>query len=96
MATNIEKALYQAPDGEEIMEVEGMMAPGEEIELPGIEIETNEDGSVEITIGGKEQEEEAGFDANLAEYLDENTLQSLADELVECVDGDVIQTRRAH
>jgi hypothetical protein len=91
MATNIDKALYQAPNGEQIVEMEGVMGPGEEIEMDGIEIETNEDGSVEITIGGngKKEDDEAEFDANLAEYLDDNLLETLADELTEAVESDV-------
>lgn len=88
----IEKALYEAPMGEvEVVEAEGELTPGEEVELTdNVEIEMNDDGSVEITIGGtKEMEEGAPFDANLAEYIDENVLQNLAMELVEIVDADV-------
>jgi hypothetical protein len=90
MATNIDKALYEAPMGEQVIEVEGEMGPGEEIEFDGIEIETKDDGSVEITIGGSgEKEDEADFDANLAEYLDDNVLEALGSELIEMVDSDV-------
>jgi hypothetical protein len=91
MATNIDKALYEAPTGEQVVEMEGVMSPGEEIEFDGIEIEAKEDGSVEITLGGggKNESDEAEFDANLAEYIDDNVLEALADELVEAVDSDV-------
>jgi len=88
----IEKALYQAPEGEiEVVEAEGELTPGQEIELTeGVEIEVGEDGSVEISIGGaKEMEEGVGFDANLAEYIDDDILTSLASELVDTVDADI-------
>lgn len=97
MATtnSMDKALYQAPVGLEgdeeieVVEMEGQMGPGDEIEMPGVEIEMNEDGSVEITIGKSEESDEVEFDANLAEHLDEALLEELATELVELVDADI-------
>ena len=91
MATNMDKALYQAPEGLDVM-IEG---EGEvEVEMPGVEIEVNDDGSVEISLGEKPEKEkkeldEDSFDENLAESIDDNVLADLAAELVECVTEDI-------
>jgi hypothetical protein len=81
MATNIDKALYQAPVG--------MM----ESQEPDIEIEIEDPESVKIGIGGLEVEitpgDEADFDSNLAEEMDEGQLSSLASELLEDYENDV-------
>jgi hypothetical protein len=81
MATNIDKALYQAPVG--------MM----ESQEPDIEIEIEDPESVKIGIGGLEVEitpgDEADFDSNLAEEMDEGQLSSLASELLEDYDNDL-------
>jgi hypothetical protein len=91
MATNMDKALYQAPEGLDVM-IEG---EGEvEVEMPGVEIEVKDDGSVEINLGGKPEKEkeeldEDSFDENLAESIDDNVLADLAAELIECVTEDI-------
>ena len=81
MATNIDKALYQAPVG--------MM----ESQEPDIEIEIEDPESVKIGIGGLEVEitpgDEADFDSNLAEEMDEGQLSSLASELLEDYENDI-------
>jgi hypothetical protein len=81
MATNIDKALYQAPVG--------MM----ESQEPDIEIEIEDPESVKIGIGGLEVEitpgDEADFDSNLAEEMDEGQLSTLAGELLEDYDNDL-------
>lgn len=86
MATSlIDKGLYAAPTG--LSEAEG---DGLEIEIVNPESVTLSDGSMEITLtpeGGDLQE--IPFDANLAEYLDEGELASLASELIEAVDADI-------
>jgi hypothetical protein len=87
----MDKALYQAPEGLDVM-IEG---EGEvEVEMPGVEIEVNDDGSVEISLGEKPEKEkkeldEDSFDENLAESIDDNVLADLAAELVECVTEDI-------
>ena len=59
MATNMDKALYQAPEGlDMIVEGEGEM----EVEMPGVEIEVNDDGSVEISLGEKPEKEKKELD----------------------------------
>ena len=85
MATNFDKALYQAPIG-----LEGL---GELI--PDIEIEIEDPESIHISADGlefslePEQETAEEFDANLAEYLDESYLDSMANELISQVDEDI-------
>ena len=81
MATNIDKALYQAPVG--------MM----ESQEPDIEIEIEDPESVKIGIDGLEIEinpgDEADFDSNLAEEMDDRQLSTLAGELLEDYENDV-------
>jgi hypothetical protein len=81
MATNIDKALYQAPVG--------MM----ESQEPDIEIEIEDPESVKIGIDGLEIEinpgDEADFDSNLAEEMDDRQLSTLAGELLEDYDNDI-------
>ena len=87
MATNIDKALYAAPMG--------LAAPTE----PAIEIEIENPDSVTVGIDGLEVTLEPGaegpedFDANLAEFMDEGALQTLASQLISDVDED-IQSRK--
>ena len=84
MATNFDKALYQAPEG---MTEEDMV--GE------IEIEIEDPESVSIGIGDLEIDIEPNdevmddFDVNLAEYMDENELQSLAGDLLSDFEDDI-------
>ena len=80
----IDKALYQAPEGLETL--------GQEEEA--IEIEIENPDAVTITAGDMEievipDEGADDFDANLAEYLDEGTLQDIGSELAGQVDADV-------
>ena len=85
MATNFDKALYQAPVG-----LDGL---GEL--MPEIEIEIEDPEAIHISADGlefsiePEQETAEEFDANLAEYLDESYLDSLANELISQVDEDI-------
>ena len=85
MATNIDKGLYAAPEGLEALAVAE----------PDIEIEIEDPESVKIGVDGleieleKAPETEDDFDANLAEYLDEGSLQELANELTGDFDSDI-------
>lgn len=88
----IDKALYQAPEGEEL-EMEDEEAEGIEVGLD-VEIPTSilelEDGSVEITLGvDVDRGPEIEFDANLAEYIDDNKLTEMASDFIEEVEGDI-------
>lgn len=82
MATNIDSVLTPIDMG--LMTAE-----------PAIEIEIEDPESVKIGIGGVEIELEPetetaeDFDANLAEFMDEGALQSLASDLISLVDSDI-------
>jgi hypothetical protein len=83
----IDKGLYQAPLGIE----EEAMAQG----FAPLEIEIEDPESVTIGIDGmpilriEEDDEEDDFSANLAEELDEGTLQKMASDLIGDFDSDV-------
>ena len=85
MAANIDKGLYAAPEG-----IEALAAAEPEIE---IEIENPE--SVTIGMDGLEIEIEPAkestddFNANLAEYIGDSELQSLASDLIGDFDSDI-------
>ena len=83
MATNIDKALYEAPMG--LDEGEGEL----DIEIVNPDIVTLDDGSVEITIEPEDEDAEGEFNENLAEVLPDNVLSSLSSELVDLFDTDV-------
>jgi hypothetical protein len=86
MATNIDKALYTTPSSLNFIEQPDPAPLEIEIENPdsvtiglnGLEIELNKDET-----GGED------FDANLAEYMDDSDLQSLASELLSDFEDDV-------
>ena len=85
MAANIDKSLYQAPEGIETL------AAAE----PEIEIEIEDPESVTIGIDGleivleKEEESTDEFNANLAEHMSEDELTELASDLVGDFDSDI-------
>jgi hypothetical protein len=84
MATNIDKALFQQPKGiEELAQEESPI----EIEIVDPEEVTIGMDGMEIKIG-KDAPEEEGFSDNLAEYIDDGALQSLAGDLVSDIDND--------
>ena len=77
----IDKSLYQAPQGLDAL-----------AELPGIEIEMEpeiEITELEIDLSPEKPEGGDEFDANLAEYLDESALETLASELTSDFDDDI-------
>ena len=79
-ANDIDKSLSQAPQG-----IDDMMAKMANME-PDVEIEIEDPEEVSIKMGGLELEfdkdkmEDDEFNANLAEELDEVTLQTLASD----------------
>lgn len=91
MAANIDKSLYQAPEG-----IEALAAAEPE---PEIEIEIEDPESVTIGIDGleivleKEEETTDEFNANLAEHMSEDELQSLASDLISDFDSDISSRR---
>jgi len=92
MATsNIDKALYSSPMPD-MMTAGDMGQPDLEIEIENPDAVTLSDGSVEITLEpGKEGSND--FNKNLAEEMDEGELNSLADELMELVDADIMSRK---
>ena len=84
----IEKALSPLPEN---MQAEGAEVDLE-IEVINPEMVTLDDGSVEIMLvpdAGEGKDEEDEFDSNLAEDMEEDELQKLADEITGLVDADV-------
>ena len=88
----IERSLYEMPQGiptdEFGVEIEMDMGPA------GAEIVMLEDGSAEITLSPEDSEgdtdiDSAPFDANLAEYIDDGVLLTLANDLVGSVQSDI-------
>ena len=85
----IEKGLYELPDGIEDMEESEAMIAVDVMSDDGVEV-VLEDGSVEITFGEEAGDvDSAPFDANLAEYLDDQALTKIANDLVGSVETDV-------
>ena len=82
---SIEKSLYQAPQGIE------------SLDAPDIEIEIENPDAVHLSIDGMEIDiepnNEEGFDDNLAEYLNDSTVQSIVEELIGDYDDDVASRR---
>jgi hypothetical protein len=85
MATNFDKALYQAPTGLDAIAQE---EPDFEIEIEDPESVTIGLGDLEIEI---ERDEEADdeFNTNLAEVLSDDVLQEIAGDLISDFDDDV-------
>ena len=84
----IEKALSPLPEN---MQAEGAEVDLE-IEVINPEMVTLDDGSVEIMLvpdAGKGKDEEDEFDSNLAEDMEEDELQKLADDITGLVDADI-------
>ena len=81
----IDKGLYAAPMGIEEMAQD----------MPELEIEIEDPESVTVGMDGMpilemvQEEEEPGFDRNLAEDMDESDMQDIASELVGLFDADV-------
>jgi hypothetical protein len=88
MATNIDKALYQAPEGLESLSMSD--EPVLEIEI--VDAEMLDDG-----LDGEELGPDGGvdddFDANLAEYLDDSAIATIVGDLVSDYEDDVSSRR---
>tara|TARA_Y100000817_G_scaffold145169_1_gene113720 strand:- start:2336 stop:4777 length:2442 start_codon:yes stop_codon:yes gene_type:complete len=80
----IEKGLYAAPEGLEEEQGEGL-----EIEIVDPEMVTLDDGSMEITIVPDANiGDMTAFDANLADFLEEDQLAIMAGDLIGMVESD--------
>ena len=84
MATNIDKAFYQAPQG---LDQIGVEEEPLEISIEDPESVTISQGEFELEI--KKTEDEEGFDRNLAEDMDERALTELAGNLTGDYETDV-------
>jgi hypothetical protein len=88
MATGMmDKGLYQAPMG---MDME--QGPGMEIVIEDPESVDIHTGDIEVQLRPEKETAET-FDANLAEYMDDDVLSGLANELVEDFDKDQMDRR---
>ena len=92
-ANDIDKGLAQAPQGlDQMMEKMANMEPDVEIEIEDPEEVTIKAGGLEIEFDKDEMEEDE-FNANLAEEIDEDTLHTLASDLLEDYEGDLSARR---
>ena len=87
-AGSIEKAIEQLSGG---LDIEG--GQGADIQMPGAQnpnINELEDGSVEIIEDGAQQidQQNIPFDANLADYIEEDELRKLSDDCVGAYESD--------
>jgi hypothetical protein len=84
MATNIDKALYQAPAG-----IESLAQDAEPIEIEIVDPEELhiKMGDLEIDMEHKEPSAD-DFDANLAEFMDEGAMSTMAGDLAGDIDQD--------
>ena len=87
----IEKGLYSAPVGLDagLEGVEEMEIPDLEIEIVDPESVTLSDGSMEITLMSGTEADFSEFGANLAELLDDSTVDTLSSTLMELVEADM-------
>ena len=81
----IEKGLSPAPMG---IEEESQETKALEIEIVNPDMVTLDDGSVEVTIIPGDDNEKGGFNANIAEELEDDELSMLADDIIDLVDAD--------
>ena len=87
MAANMDKGLYEAPLG-----LDALAADEAPIEIEVVDPEEVRIGIDGMTIEfGKTEPRAEDFDANLAEYMGENELQSLASELLGLIRGKYTQ-----
>lgn len=89
MATNMDRGL-NALTPEDLMGLTDQ-TPALEIEIEDPEgVRVNLDGETIIDLEpGEELGEEEDFDANLAEYIEDSQLETLASELIDLVDADI-------
>ena len=89
MATSsIDKALYQAPQG-----LGSLQDHAIEIEVENPDAVHMHVGDVDIDLEPSKQQNSEEFDANLAEYMDDDALQTLAYELINDFDKDTSDRR---
>ena len=85
MATNVDKALYQQPAG-----IDALGAEESPLEIEIVdpeEVNIGIDG-LEISLKPGEDDGEEGFDDNLAEYMSDGAMQTMAGDLASDIDND--------
>ena len=82
----IEKALSPSPIG---IDEEAATAEALEIEIVNPDMVTLDDGSVEVTIIPGGDTKKGGFNANIAEEMEDEELSNLADDIVDMVEADL-------
>ena len=90
---SIDKSLYSAPQGLNSLGESIEITTGEEDEESTINMLP--DGSAEIIMGEVIiiNDDEFGFDSNLAEHMDEGALNSLASDLTELFEADMVSRK---
>jgi hypothetical protein len=86
MATNFDKALYQAPVGVQALAQD---EPEIEIEIEDPEAVTIGMDGLEIVLTPEEPSED-DFEANLAEFMDEGAMSTMASDLLEDINNDKV------
>ena len=87
----IERSIYNNSEDPMMEAIEDSgMEVALEVEVIDPEVVSYDDGSVEITLipGAPESADDAPFDANLADYLEEGELKTLSDELLDYLGAD--------
>ena len=82
----IEKALSPSPIG---IDEEAAATEALEIEIVNPDMVTLDDGSVEVTIIPGGDTKKGGFNANIAEEMEDEELSNLADDIVDMVEADL-------
>ena len=85
MATNIDKALYQAPEG-----IDSLAGDAEPIEIEIVdpeEVTIGIDG-MEISLIPEDDEGPEDFDANLADFISDSVLSTIAGDLDQDIEND--------
>ena len=91
-ANDIDKGISQAPQGlDDMMEKITSMEPDLEIEIEDPEEVSIKMGGLEIELEKEDDDED--FNANIAEYLDESTLDELSSDLISAYEGDLSARR---
>lgn len=87
----VERSIYNNSEDPMMEAIEDSgMEVALEVEVIDPEVVSYDDGSVEITLipGAPESADDAPFDANLADYLEEGELKTLSDELLDYLGAD--------
>jgi hypothetical protein len=82
----IDKSLYGAPEGVEALAMDEAPIEIEIVNPEGVSIGID---GVEIDLMPEDENEEEGFDSNLAEHMTEAELQKIAGDIMELIEADI-------